>query len=439
MNYEQTLAFLYSQLPMFQRIGPAAYKADLNNTYAILNVLGNPEKNFTSIHIGGTNGKGSVAHIMASILQESGYKTALYTSPHLVDFRERILLNGQKIPEEFVFSFIEKYKQEFLKIRPSFFEITVGMAFKYFEKEQPDIAIIEVGMGGRLDSTNVIDPLFSVITNISLDHTMFLGNSIQKIAGEKAAIIKQNKAVVIGEKDQETELVFRDKATDMNAEIIFAEENYMIKEVENNINSSFNMVFNVYKNNKLFIRNILCPLTADYQKKNFITVFQAVELIKRRYSVKKKQILSGFKNVIANTGIKGRWQIINRSPLTICDTGHNEAGIKNIVDQLRTIQFNKLHLVLGTVNDKDLDKILALLPQEAVYYFCKANIPRGLDQYTLAKKAKKHKLNGKAYNSVKQAFEHAKETAKKEDVVFIGGSTFVVAEVLQDQINKKNQ
>lgn len=431
MNYEETLAFLYSQLPVFQRIGSAAYKADLKNTLAILNILGNPEKRLKAVHIGGTNGKGSVAHILASVLQESGYKTALYTSPHLSDFRERILINGKKIPKEFVVEFVEKYKNEFLKIKPSFFEITVGMAFKYFEKEQPEIAVIEVGMGGRLDSTNVIDPILSVITNISLDHTMFLGNTIQRIAAEKAAIIKLNKPVVIGEKQKASEYVFREKASEMNAEIFFAEENYKINKTKNNDDPYEKIEFNVFKNNKLIFESIQCPLTGNYQIRNFITAFQALDLIKRNYSIKDEKILSGFRNIITNTGIMGRWQILNKKPLIICDTGHNEAGIKNIVSQIISTKFNKLHFVFGTVNDKDLEKILELLPKNAIFYFCKANIPRGLDQNKLAKKAERFCLQGSPYISVQKAFDSAKDNAEKDDLIFIGGSTFVVAEILK--------
>lgn len=419
---------MYNQLPMFHRIGAAAYKANLNNTIKILDLLDNPQNKFKSIHIAGTNGKGSVSHYLASIFQEAGYKTALYTSPHLKDFRERIKINGIPIHKKYVYSFIFKYLDEFEKIKPSFFEMTVGLAFDFFAKEEVDIAIIETGLGGRLDSTNLIDPELSIITNIGYDHTQFLGDTLDKIAFEKAGIIKHKKPVVIGETLNETKKVFIDKSSEVNAPIIFAEDSFKIKSYSLK-KSYLNLKVNRIADDKNI--KITSGLTGLYQIKNIRTVLTAAETAKALgYPLKNKHVSNGIKNVVKNTGLMGRWQILSKNPLTICDTGHNEDGIKYILNQLELLKYKKLHFVLGMVNDKDIDKILDLLPKKAVYYFCKANIPRGLDAELLSEIAISKGLLGNNYKSVKAAFKAAKKEAQKNDLIFIGGSTFVVAEVI---------
>ena len=428
MNYNETLKYLFSQLPMYQRIGKAAYKADLNVTIELLNILDNPQNKFKSIHIAGTNGKGSVAHLIASVLQSAGLKTGLYTSPHLRDFRERIKINGKMIEEDYVIDFVEENKLNFEKIQPSFFEMTVGMAFQYFTDEKIDIAVVEVGMGGRLDSTNVLKPELSVITNIGLDHTQFLGNSIENIAKEKAEIIKPKTSVVIGETQPQIKNIFTEKAKEKNCRIYFADEHFKLKKVQTP-NSDFN-VFDAWKDNEIFIESLKIPLLGEYQTKNLTTCLQALDILKNKFDLDNNIIRSGIEDVISNTGIIGRWQKLNNNPLTICDTGHNIDGIKSIVSQISNLSFNKLHFVLGVVNDKNIDSILQILPQNAIYYFCKADIPRGLNQDELKNKAFKSGLNGKSYNSVRKAYESASNNAGFNDLVFVGGSTFVVAEVV---------
>lgn len=427
-NYKKALGYMYNQLPMFHRIGAAAYKANLNNTIKILDLLDNPQNKFKSIHIAGTNGKGSVSHYLASIFQEAGYKTALYTSPHLKDFRERIKIDGIPIPKKHVYSFIFKYLDEFEKIKPSFFEMTVGLAFEFFAKEKVDIAIIETGLGGRLDSTNLIDPELSIITNIGFDHTQFLGDTLDKIAFEKAGIIKPKKPVIIGETLNETKKVFIDKSTELDAPIIFAEDSFKVKSYRLK-KSYLNLIVNRIADDKNI--KINSGLTGLYQIKNIKTVLTAAETAKALgYPLKNKHVRNGIKNVVKNTGLMGRWQVLSKNPLTICDTGHNEDGIKYILNQLELLKYKKLHFVLGMVNDKDIDKILDLLPKNAVYYFCKANIPRGLDADLLSEIAISKGLRGKIYKSVKSALKAAKKEAQKDDLIFIGGSTFIVAEVL---------
>lgn len=432
MNYAQTLDYLYSQLPMFQRMGAAAYKADLNNTYAILKVLNDPHKKFRSIHIAGTNGKGSVSHMIASVLQESGLKTGLYTSPHLKDFRERIMINGNMIEKDYVVSFVEKYGSDFEKIKPSFFEMTVGMAFKYFEEQQLDIAVIEVGMGGRLDSTNVIIPELSVITNISFDHTQFLGDSFDKIAKEKAEIIKPDIPVVIGEYQEDTNTIFLEKAKLTLSDIYFADQNFAIESVDD-ISENNKKIRKISINRKgmPFLENLCLPLAGLYQLKNLITSIQAFEVLNHQgYSLSSENIQSGIFNIIENTGIKGRWQVLSHDPLIICDIGHNAEGIKNILNQISAINYRKLHFVMGLVNDKQIDKILELLPDDAEYYFCKADIPRGLDQKELQETALKYNLTGTSFKTVASALGAARQEARSNDLIFIGGSTFIVAEIL---------
>jgi len=416
---------------MFQRIGAAAYKADLNNTIALLKLVRNPEKKFKSIHIAGTNGKGSVSHMLASILQCAGYRVGLYTSPHLKDFRERIKVNGKPISQQDVVQFVEQYKNGFEKIKPSFFEITVGMAFEYFEKQQVDIAVIETGLGGRLDSTNVIKPLLSVITNISFDHEALLGNTLEKIAIEKAGIIKLKTPVVVGEMQAESRFIFSKYAIQNKAELFFADQVYKVQ--QSSIKGTVNPVqeMDILRNGKVFIEKLSIPLLGHYQQKNCCTVLQAVELLQQQsFVVTEKDIKLGMAKVIEQTNFQGRWQVLNRKPLVIADTAHNEAGIKEVMKQLKLTPHKKLHIVLGVVNDKDLSKILHLFPSKALYYFCKADLPRALDAKILQEKAKEHSLKGKVYSSVNEALKAAEKAATKEDLVFVGGSTFTVAEVL---------
>jgi dihydrofolate synthase/folylpolyglutamate synthase len=430
MNYQEALDYMYSQLPMFQRTGAAAYKPDLENTIAICNLLNNPQHNFISIHVAGTNGKGSTSHMLASIFQEAGYKTGLYTSPHLKDFRERIKINGQMIPENYVAEFVSKYHTEFNKIKPSFFEMTVGLAFDYFSSQEVDIAIIEVGLGGRLDSTNVITPILSVITNISYDHMNLLGDTLPKIAYEKAGIIKHKIPVVIGESDNQTQNVFIEKATKEESEIYFADKNFFIKNC-----SDFNPLQNyftadVFKGNNLIYPQLKCGLNGEYQQKNVLTVLQSIELLKQKFNLTETNIRNGILNVVKNTQLLGRWQLLKLEPLAICDTGHNEAGIRYVLNQINKINFQNLHFVIGFVNDKEIEKILELLPKNAYYYFCKANIPRALPENELFEKASKIGLKGLSFKTVKEAYNAAIAAAQKNDLVFVGGSTFVVAEII---------
>ena len=428
MNYTDTLEWMYKQLPMYQRIGSAAYKADLNNTIALLNLLGNPQHNFKSVHVAGTNGKGSTSHILASIFQEAGYKTGLYTSPHLRDFRERIRINGEMISQDKVVEFIEKHQNEFEKMGLSFFEMTVGMAFDYFSNEQVDIAIVEVGMGGRLDSTNLITPEISVITNIGLDHVQFLGDTLEKIAGEKAGIIKNNIPVVIGETQSETHQVFEDKAAECHSPIYFADQIFDCDKIH--IESMDKQEYDIWKNNDLYLEACDMPLMGNYQKKNLATVMCAADLLRDKFQLNEEHLRDGIANVIRNTHLMGRWQILSHDPLAIADTGHNVDGIREVISQLAEMSYNKLHFVIGMVNDKDIDHVLQLLPHNCEYYFCKADIPRGLDANILAGKAFELGLRGKVYDSVRDAFQSAINNASVDDVVFVGGSNFIVAEVV---------
>jgi dihydrofolate synthase / folylpolyglutamate synthase len=406
MNYQETTAWMFNQLPMYQLQGASAYKKDLTNAYLLANHLQNPQNNLKCIHVAGTNGKGSTSHMLASILQEAGYKVGMYTSPHLKDFRERVKINGRMISEDFVCNFISENKSFFEENDMSFFEMTVGLAFEYFKQENIDIAVIEVGMGGRLDATNIITPLVSVITNIGLDHTQFLGSTHEAIAGEKAGIIKNNIPVVIGEYTNETKPVFLTKANENNSEVYFASE--MIQE------------------------NFLSDLMGDYQVHNKKTVLQTIAILntKTAFKISDSNIKSGLLQVVKNTGLEGRWQQLGNSPKIICDTAHNKNGLELVLNQIQKEKFESLHIVLGVVNDKDLDEILPLFPKNAVYYFCKPNIPRGLDQTILKEKAAVFGLKGKVYNSVSESYSKAIENAKTSDLIYIGGSTFVVAEIL---------
>lgn len=404
MNYKDTIEWMFAQLPMYQHQGASAYKTDLTNTLLLSGHLGNPEKKLKTIHIAGTNGKGSVSNMLASILQEAGYKTGLYTSPHLKDYRERIKINGKDIPESAVCRFIEQNKLFLEKNQLSFFEMTVGLALDYFVKEKVDVAVIEVGLGGRLDSTNIITPVVSVITNIGFDHTQFLGNTLKSIAAEKAGIIKPNIPVVIGEYNNETKPVFQQKAQANNASVYFASD----------------LINEEYES----------PLSGDYQEHNKKTVVQTINVISDVFPVTETEIRNGFKNVISNTGFKGRWQQIYDKPLAICDTAHNKEGLKIVMNQVKKQEYDKLHIVLGVVNDKSLDEILPLFPKEAVYYFCKPDIPRGLNTEILQRNAIAFGLIGETFGSVSEAYASALSNASVSDFIFVGGSTFVVAEVL---------
>ncbi|MDT7833462.1 folylpolyglutamate synthase/dihydrofolate synthase family protein [Flavobacteriaceae bacterium S356] len=402
MNYQDTLDWMFSQLPMYQRQGVAAFKKDLTNILAFSKELGFPERQFKSIHVGGTNGKGSTSHMMASILQEAGYNVGLYTSPHLKNFTERIRINGVEVPRDYVVDFINDYKSFLEQQGLSFFEMTVGMAFSYFAKESVDIAIIEVGLGGRLDSTNIIAPEVSVITNIGYDHTQFLGETLPEIAYEKAGIIKENTPVVIGEEQEEVMPVFKRKADSVNAKIDVA--------------SDYDFDYST-------------DLLGACQSKNLKT---AVATLKRvqGFTISEDHIEEGLKKVAQNTKLKGRWQILQQRPKVICDTAHNSEGLQYVVKQLGQEDFDNLHIVLGMVNDKKLDSVLRFFPKGATYYFCKPDIPRGLDQRELRKKSEGYNLLGSDYESVKEAYEAALNKAVESDLLYIGGSTFVVAEVI---------
>lgn len=428
MTYEKTLDYLFSRLPMFQRIGQAAYKADLNNTLAICSVLGNPEKKIKCIHVAGTNGKGSSSHMLASVLQQAGYKVGLYTSPHLLDFRERIKINGKLIAKTEVVKFVEQYKTAFEKIEPSFFEWTVGLAFYYFAQQEVDVAVIEVGLGGRLDSTNVINPVACLITNIGYDHQALLGDSLAQIAAEKAGIIKFKTPVIISQTQLEVISVFNNKAQELKAPIEFADKNFKIL---NHAYDTTGLKISVWNRKDDSRHEYELDLQGSYQLKNILGVLNTIEAIKQKgFIIQEEDVVKGLKQVQKSTGLYGRWQIINNKPLAIADTGHNEDGVREVLENLKRYEYKQLHVVLGVVNDKDITKILKLLPKHAIYYFCKASIPRALDEKELAEKAAKAGLTGKTYKTVKAAFEKAKKQAKTNDLIFIGGSTFTVADVL---------
>ena len=406
MNYKETLDWMFNKLPMYQTQGATAYRKDITNTVLLAKHLGNPEHYLKCIHVAGTNGKGSTSHLLASVLQEAGYKVGLYTSPHLKDYRERITINGIPISEDYVCDFINKNKAFFEANELSFFEMSVGLAFEYFVKQKTDINIIEVGMGGRLDSTNIITPLVSVITNIGLDHTQFLGNTLELIAFEKAGIIKPNIPVVIGEYISETKPVFLAKSDETHSEIYFASD--------------------------LIAATYPSALLGDYQIQNKKTVLQTLKVLqdKKLLSVSETDIKNGFLNVIKNTGLQGRWQQLGENPTVICDTAHNAHGLKIVINQFKKEKYDQLHIVLGLVNDKNLTEILPLFPKNAIYYFCKPDISRGLEQLILKEKAAEFNLVGQTYISVSNAYQAAKENAKENDFIYVGGSTFVVAEIL---------
>ncbi|WP_405606367.1 bifunctional folylpolyglutamate synthase/dihydrofolate synthase [Polaribacter sp. Asnod1-A03] len=402
MNYQQTLDWMFEQLPMYQREGKTAFKKDLTNIIALSKELNFPEKKFKSIHVGGTNGKGSTSHMLASILQEAGYKVGLYTSPHLKNFTERIRINGKEIPEEKVTLFIDENKTFLEKQKLSFFEMTVGMAFDYFSKEKVDVAVIEVGLGGRLDSTNIITPEISVITNIGLDHTQILGETLQEIAFEKAGIIKKNVPVIIGEKQEEVVKVFKEKIEETSSNMFVASDDEKIYQTD---------------------------LLGDYQKSNSKTAVRTIREL-MGFNVSDKNISDGLLNVVNNTNLKGRWQVLQDKPKVICDTAHNKEGLEIVLNQLKKENYKKLHIVLGVVSDKKLEDVLCLFPKEATYYFSKPNIPRGLSESVLKESAFEFDLIGKKFSSVKEAYQSALVVANQGDIIYVGGSTFVVAEII---------
>lgn len=426
MNFKETLDFLYAQLPVFHRVGASAYKKDLTRTLALLDYLGNPHQAFKTIHIAGTNGKGSSSHILASILQESGYKTGLYTSPHIKDFGERIKINGQFIDETFVIRFVERIKHLLPEIEPSFFELTVAMAFQYFAENKVEIAVIETGLGGRLDSTNVITPIVSLITNISYDHVDLLGDTLPKIAFEKAGIIKSKIPVVVSERQAEVEHVFIEKAFETSSALTFASDHYKVEKIG-------------YQNGKMLchvqlINNssfeITSGLVGNYQLKNLSGTLQTVDVLNSNGTkIPESAIKKGIENVLENTGLKGRWQTIGQHPLTICDIAHNEAGIQTLLETVQSFQPTHLHVVFGVVKDKDLSKVLSILPKEASYYFSNAHSPRALLVEELREKSQQFGLIGEAFDDVNEAIASARLAANTEDLVLVCGSNFLVAEV----------
>ena len=422
MNYQEVLDFLYGSLPMFQRVGKVAFKKDLSNIVMLCNHLDAPHDKFKSIHIAGTNGKGSAAHSIAAILQSAGYKTGLYTSPHLKEFTERIKIDGIEIAKESVIDFVVKNKEDINKIKPSFFEMTVAMAFDYFAKQEVDIAVIETGLGGRLDSTNIITPILSLITNISLDHTGMLGDTLKEIAVEKAGIIKKGTPVIISEFQDVVDDVFEERARTLKVPLYFGSEHFQPVPKDNSLN--------IYKNETLFLENINLSLKGDFQLKNIAGVLQSIEILnKKGFEISAAHIVNGLENVADLTNFKGRWQVLSNSPLVICDIAHNEAGVKAMMHQIESTDYNKLFIVWGMVKDKDIDKILNLLPKEATYFFCEAKIPRAFDATDLYRKAEKHALKGIVIPEVNEAIDNAKLEATDSDLIFIGGSAFVVAEI----------
>lgn len=404
MTYDETIEYLFNSTPLFQNIGKAAYKEGLANTLALDEYFGHPHTKFKTIHVGGTNGKGSTSHSLASVLQSAGYKVGLFTSPHLKDFRERIRINGKMISEKYVVDFVEQNRNFFEPLYPSFFELTTAMAFKYFADENVDVAVIEVGLGGRLDCTNIISPVLSIITNISFDHVNLLGNTLEKIASEKAGIIKHGVPVVIGETTSETRPVFEAKAKEVNTQIVFAEEKD--------------------------IPEIAFELGGDYQQKNLRTIITALSILRGTFDISEQNIRDGLGSVCERTGLMGRWQTLNECPKTVCDVGHNVGGFEYIVKQLARQQYKTLRIVIGMVNDKDVNGVLALLPKDAKYYFTRAKVARALQPEELQEKAKEYGLKGNCYSSVANAYEAAIREASTDDFIFVGGSCFVVAEVV---------
>jgi dihydrofolate synthase/folylpolyglutamate synthase len=422
MNYPETLHFLYQSLPMFQRVGAVAYKKDLTNTLKLCEVLGHPQHRFPSIHVAGTNGKGSTSHMLAAVLQSAGYKTGLYTSPHLKEFTERIKINGEEVSQKFVIDFVERLRSSMETIQPSFFEVTVAMAFAYFAQQQVDVAIIEVGLGGRLDSTNIITPLVSVITNISYDHKDLLGDTLPQIAFEKAGIIKTKIPVVVSQRQKEVEMVFTRRAQETESAIFFAEDTFSIGKSENG--------YSVFRDGSLWLTDLKPDLHGNYQQKNLAGVLFTMDVLRRQgWKISDQQIRLGIESTTRLTGLKGRWQTLQTRPLVICDTGHNEDGIRQVVDQLQQTKHDQLYMIIGMVRDKDLSSVLSQLPTRAVYFFCQASIPRALPAGELAQQASTFGLKGEVIPHVNKALAKAREMATENDLIFVGGSTFVVAEI----------
>ena len=423
MTYKEATEYLFNSVPMFQNIGSSAYKEGLYNTLKLDEHFGHPHRKYRTIHVGGTNGKGSCCHTLAAILQAAGYKTGLYTSPHLTDFRERIRVNGEMIPEEEVVSFVENERYFFEPLSPSFFELTTALAFNYFAKAKVDVAVIEVGMGGRLDCTNIIQPDLSIITNISFDHMQFLGHTLGKIAAEKAGIIKKDTPVIIGESTDETRGIFCNKSLEMNAPIIFAEAEHQL------VSSHLQRGVRIYRTTRW--GELEGELTGICQEKNTATILTAVDTLRQSgYKLPLEAVKKGFKKVCELTGLRGRWQQTGTAPTIICDTGHNVGGLLYITEQLQSTPADKLHIVIGMVNDKDIESVLKLLPKNACYYFTKASVKRALDERCLQESAAAHGLQGSAWPDVPSAFKAARKAATEKDLIFIGGSTFVVADFL---------
>lgn len=434
-SYKQTLDYLYTQLPMFTRVGEAAYKPNLENTIRLLNALGNPQESITCIHIAGTNGKGSTSNMLAAILQCAGYKTGLYTSPHLLDFRERIRINGIMIPKEYVVKFVAKHKSLFQEIQPSFFEMTVALCFQYFADSKIEFAVIETGLGGRLDSTNVIHPLISIITNIGLDHTNLLGNTLAEIAVEKAGIIKAKVPVVIGETDTHTKNVFRAKAKEMGSKIIFADQQWKLELIKHAHDA---MTVNAFHKNNLVFDALKISLAGNYQLKNITTVLQSIASLPSQLDITEADIRRGLAHVQKFTGFAGRWQVMQKHPLVILDTGHNAHGLQLSLQQLKDAKKDQINMVFGVVQDKKLDDIIPLLPRDAHYFLCAPKLPRALPVQELADLFKSHQFNFSVCKNVVSAYQKAYKKCKKNDILFVGGSTFVVAEALQ-YLNRKNK
>jgi dihydrofolate synthase/folylpolyglutamate synthase len=426
MTYEQTLHYLYNKLPLYSSIGIRAYKADLHNTLALCKHLGDPQKKIKTIHIAGTNGKGSTSHMLAAVFQQCGYKTGLYTSPHLKDFRERIKINGEMIPHDFVIAFVGETNSFSEEIQPSFFELTFVMALEYFVHQNVDIAIIETGLGGRLDSTNVITPELSVITNIGFDHMDILGNSLDKIAFEKAGIIKHDIPVIIGEVTLETKIIFQKKAQETSSAIFFAEEKFAIISIKSGDET---LQIELLDNDKKQNYNYTLDLTGLYQVRNLLTVLTAIDFLKNNFSLEEKNIHKAMSNVKKLTGLHGRWEIIHRKPLVVLDVAHNVDGIQQLVNQINNSRYKKLHIVFGIVKDKEIEKVLEQLPPKAEYYFTRAQIPRALPEAELLERAAGFHLRGSSYNKVNTALKAAMDVASEEDMIIVCGSTFVVGEV----------
>lgn len=424
MNYQETLNYLYNSTPVFEHVGAVAYKEGLQNTLALDKHFNHPHTNFKTIHIAGTNGKGSCSHSLASILQEAGYKVGLYTSPHLVDFRERIRVNGQCISKERVVKFVEDERKFFEPLHPSFFELTTALAFKYFDEQKVDIAIIEVGLGGRLDCTNIISPILSIITNISFDHTQFLGDTLAKIAAEKAGIIKKGVPVIIGEANEETSPVFQSKANEVNSDIVFAEDNAIVT-------SSSPMADGGRRYNLSNNSTLVGELSGDYQERNMNTILCACNILKQMNIIKNDDVIAkGLTNICKNTGLLGRWQTIQNNPTVVCDTGHNVGGWNYLAPQIKRQQCNQLRIVFGMVDDKDINSVMYLLPKNAIYYWTQAESKRAIKAERVAEIAIKHDLRGEIFDNVEVAYTKALQDSYKDDFVFVGGSSYIVADLL---------